>query len=112
MSKFSNDPNDAIVDPPVTDEPKGWVEKHDLSIKWENLFTIRLWLLASIGAGAMAWLASKLWEPMGVVVFCISLPVWIIGGMFGTDLSPRNCPHCGKRVKAGFDVCHHCGREY
>ena len=28
-----------------------------------------------------------------------------------TGRTPLRCPHCGKRVKIGSTVCHHCGRD-
>lgn len=82
-----------------------------------GLWPQRLRRLVSIRILFGCWLVSVLvaviptmiWRPLGWVWLPV-FAVLLLGAVFNDDMV-LECPHCRKRVKAGADTCHHCGRS-
>ena len=77
-------------------------------LHWGNLGHVRFWLQVLLLPAFLGGVASLLWEPLGYLVFWVALPLVFVAGLMAPALS---CPRCGKRVKAGYAVCHHCGYD-
>jgi hypothetical protein len=79
-----------------------------LRFDWRKAVSFRLFagsVILALLAGAVASLA---WQPLGVLVAVVVFAVVWGNGV----LNPEHvlyCASCRKRVKAGADVCHHCG---
>lgn len=58
-------------------------------------------VLGAIVSGGKSW---GIW--VGFIIFAGGAVIPLLTGQ-----SSLRCPHCGKRVKLGKPVCHHCGRE-
>lgn len=80
----------------------------------ENAASLRVFAGAGCGAlllgGGLAGLLSLLWAPLGYTSWFF-IPLFLLV-FLGCAIAgpPVSCPHCGKRVKVGYDTCHHCGR--
>lgn len=77
---------------------------------FQRAFSLRI-LMSAVFLGLIACvLASFLWDPLTVPVFVlVTGGVWLLAVL--NDENVLTCPHCGKRVKLGSTVCHHCGRD-
>jgi hypothetical protein len=79
------------------------------SLRWENLFSLRMWFGALIVGAIVSVPFALIWGPLGTVALTLG-----VVGMIAFQLSPQGtvfyCPYCRKRVKAGASTCHHCGR--
>lgn len=88
----------------------------DLSrVHWGNLFSIRFYLLSAFSAFLVGilpmWALSALGVPDGVTVWVFWILMAVFGFLYLTLGDELDCPACGKNVKIGYDVCHHCGHE-
>jgi len=64
---------------------------------------------ALLGGALVGGLAGAIWQPLTF----IGLPVALLGwyALITDPGTVAYCPHCGKRVKIGSTVCHHCGMD-
>lgn len=75
----------------------------------KNAFSIRLIFAALLIALIPAALGALIAPALGsVLFFLVFIPVWLLSA--ANPLTVLYCPYCHKRVKAGADTCHHCGR--
>jgi hypothetical protein len=74
-----------------------------------NIFSIRIWLWALFISAVIGGIPGALiGETVGWIVFWIAfVPIFLLL----ITSSTARCPHCGKAVKIGASVCHHCGRD-
>ena len=72
------------------------------------LFHFRFWLSCMIVALIPTALLMWLWMPLRWT-FWLFFPATVAVALAAQPV--YNCPHCRKGVKAGADVCHHCGRD-
>ena len=90
----------------------GTAEPQRLTISWaatvRKLFSFRLMLGAIVVAVVVGAVASLAWQPLAYIWIPTFLLVWVGGAL--NPLHVLYCPYCKKRVKAGADSCHHCGR--
>lgn len=78
-------------------------------LQWRNLFSFRVWLAAFFAAAILGALVAQLSEPLGQGTAILTLIICVFAAL--TPEHVLYCPHCRKRVKAGADTCHHCGRD-
>jgi hypothetical protein len=77
--------------------------------RWSNLLSFRVIFGALILAFAAAFVASLI---AGVLIAPVFWIAFVAVMFIATDPGHvLRCPHCGKRVKAGHDTCHHCTRS-
>lgn len=76
----------------------------------DRAFSLRI-IFACIFVGLVAAiLVGLVWSGgAGPAFLVVGGGVYLLA-IFNDSLDLR-CPHCGKRVKLGNDVCHHCGRN-
>lgn len=78
--------------------------------QWRNVGSVRALLGAFLVAAVPACLASLIAPVLFWVVGVPMFAAW----MWFVQMAPDRvlyCPWCMKRVKAGADACHHCGRS-
>lgn len=92
-------------------------DEEPLRFYWPNLFSVRVWILSVVTATIALMLFVVAAGAAGVEDAAWMGPVSriLLFGLIGLQvllaafLPPASCRACGKRMKIGFDTCHHCG---
>lgn len=90
-------------DSPVDEAGQVPREREKRPLNWRNIFSVRLWVVGFVLGGVAADFTGFWPLFYAVPILCVASSVKFA--------SPLRCPHCGKSVKAGHEVCHHCGRQ-
>lgn len=78
-------------------------------IGWNKVLSIRIAGTALVGGLIVGALLGAIWQPLSIVAIPVALLGWYALVMDSSTVA--YCSHCGKRVKIGSTVCHHCGRD-
>lgn len=80
----------------------------------DNLFYLRTWMGALLGAGIAGGLPayglSLLWQPL-IWSFIVLGPAVFVACMVALCVVPAVCPQCRSRLNRGASRCHACTQE-
>lgn len=71
--------------------------------------SLRVWMVSIFTAAIIGALVGKLWAPLTVPVFLAVFATLWLRIVWSPSVQVK-CSWCGKRVKIGAAVCHHCGQ--
>lgn len=74
-----------------------------------NVFSFRVLWASFLPAFIVAIVVGLVWPPLAYIGFAVWAVLWALLVMSPSTVAA--CPFCGKRVKMGASVCHHCGRH-
>jgi hypothetical protein len=77
--------------------------------RFKRVFSFRVLFYGGLGVLVIAWLLSKVWEPLIYLGWPLFV-AYLVGTWFNDDVVLR-CPHCRKRTKLDATVCPRCGRD-
>ena len=99
----------AIATPAVEAAQSGPIPRSQTrSWDFSKLGSFRFWIGCAIIAFIPAFAVLQINPNLGWL-FDVFLARTVTSGLaYGV---PLNCPHCRKRIKAGANICHHCGQS-